>query len=101
MSESTQRRKYMLLSIRHLVCIAPRGSRNKIEIRSSKSETSGSSPNQSLPQKRNNVPPEISSTAFCEPHSMNLTSVCEANRLRVDPGIGCQQQHLLNRSVAS
>jgi hypothetical protein len=30
MSESTQRRKYMLLSIRHLRCIAPRGSRNKI-----------------------------------------------------------------------
>jgi hypothetical protein len=67
MSEFTQRRKYMLLSIRHLRCIAPRCSRNKI--RSSKSETSGSSPNQSLPQKRNNVPPEISSTAFCEPHS--------------------------------
>jgi len=91
MSESTQRRKYMLLSIRHLRSIAPRGSRNKI--RSSKSETSGSSPNQSLPQKRNNVPPDISLTAFCEPHSVNLTSVCEGNRLRVDPGIGCQQQH--------
>jgi len=30
MSESTQRREYMLLSIRHLRCIAPRGSRNKI-----------------------------------------------------------------------
>jgi hypothetical protein len=30
MSESTQRREYMLLSIRHLRSIAPRGSRNKI-----------------------------------------------------------------------
>jgi hypothetical protein len=73
----------------------------KSEIRSSKSETSGSSPNQSLPQRRNNVPPEISSTAFSEPHSVNLTSVCEGNRLRADPAIGCQQQHRLNRSVPS
>jgi hypothetical protein len=36
MSESTQRREYMLLSIRHLRSIAPRGSR--IEIRNPKLE---------------------------------------------------------------
>ena len=66
MSESTQRRKYMLLSIRHLRSSRQEAPEIKSEIRSSKSETSGSSPNQSLPQRRNNVPPEISSTAFNE-----------------------------------
>jgi len=66
MSESTQRRKYMLLSIRHLIVSRQKAPERKSEIRSSKSETSGSSPNQSLPQKRNNLPRKS-----LQPHSLN------------------------------